>query len=98
MMETVTQWVARRSYPRFLEALGGKAAHQAKVLRQGYGYSGYIRNFDKLLQALGIDDGPEALTYFEGVWRHCEPQTVWQSHCGLPGKTRRKARITRGYP
>ena len=67
MMETVTQWVARRSYPRFLEALGGKAAHQAKVLRQGYGYSGYIRNFDKLLQALGIDDGPEALTYFEGV-------------------------------
>lgn len=69
MMETVTQWVARRTYPKFMDALGGKAAHQGKVLKDGYGYKGYIRNFDRLLDVLGVKDGPEALAYFEEVCR-----------------------------
>ena len=69
MMETVTQWVASRTYPRFMEALGGKATHQAKVLKDGYGYKGYIRNFDRLLEVLGVADNPEALAYFEEVCR-----------------------------
>lgn len=69
MMETVTQWVARRTYSRFMEALGGKAAHQSKVLKDGYGYKGYIRNFDRLLDVLGVADSPEALAYFEEVCR-----------------------------
>lgn len=69
MMETVTQWVARRTYPRFMDALGGKAAHQARVLKEGYGYGVYIRNFDKLLETLGVADSPEALAYFEEVCR-----------------------------
>lgn len=67
MMETVTQWVARRTYPRFMEAIGGKAVHQAKILKDGYGYKGYIRNFDGLLDVLGVTDSPEALAYFEEI-------------------------------
>ncbi len=56
VMEIFTQWTARRTYPRLLEALGGKAAHQAAILKKGYGYGDEIRNFDRLLKALGIDD------------------------------------------
>ena len=69
MMETVTQWVARRTYPRFMESIGGKAAHQAKVLKEGYGYKTYIRNFDRLLSVLGVNDGPDALAFFEEICR-----------------------------
>lgn len=69
MMETITQWVARRTYPRFMEALGGRAAHHTKVLKDGYGYGHYIRNFDRLLEVLGVEDGPEAVAYFEELCR-----------------------------
>lgn len=69
MMEIVTQWTARRTYPRFLEALGGKAAHQARVLKEGYGYGHYIRNFDRLLAVLGVEDSPRMLEYFEEICR-----------------------------
>lgn len=69
MMEIVTQWTARRTYPRFLEALGGKATHQAKILKEGYGYSHYIRNFDRLLAVLGIEDSPKMLEHFEKICR-----------------------------
>ena len=56
ILEIFTQWTARRTYPRLLEALGGKAEHQAAILKKGYGYGDEIRNFDRLLKALGIDD------------------------------------------
>lgn len=69
MMEIVTQWTARRTYPRFLESLGGKAAHQAKILKEGYGYGHYIRNFDRLLAVLGVEDGAKMLEYFEEICR-----------------------------
>ena len=54
MMEIVTQWTARRTYPQFLEGLGGKARHQEAIKVRGYGYGKYIRNFDRLREALGI--------------------------------------------
>lgn len=56
LMETVTQWTARRTYPELLEALGGKAAHQADILKNGLGYGQWIKNFDRLLETLGVSD------------------------------------------
>lgn len=55
-METVTQWTARRTYHHMLESLGGKAAHQADIKKNGLGYSLWIRNFDKLVEALSVND------------------------------------------
>lgn len=43
MMEVVTQWTARRTYPEMLESLGGKAAHQKDIIKNGLGYGGYGR-------------------------------------------------------
>ena len=56
IMEIFTQWTARRTYPRLLEALGGKATHQAEILKKGYGYGDEIGNFDRLLESLNIKD------------------------------------------
>lgn len=78
MMETITQWTARRTYPQFLEGLGGKAAHQAAIKARGYGYGSYIRNFDRLREALGIADDGEMLAYFEEVIR-TEDRKKYQS-------------------
>lgn len=55
-METVTQWTARRTYHQMLESLGGKAEHQADIKKNGLGYGSWIRNFDRLLEALGVDE------------------------------------------
>ncbi|MBQ6668893.1 MAG: minor capsid protein, partial [Deltaproteobacteria bacterium] len=67
MMETVTQWVARRTYPELLAALGGKPVYQAEIMEKGYGYSRWIRNFDSLLEKLGVKDNQTALEYFQNV-------------------------------
>ena len=55
-METVTQWTARRTYHEMLESLGGKAAHQADIKKNGLGYGRWVKNFDRLLEVLGIDE------------------------------------------
>lgn len=56
-METLNQWMARRTYPEFIEKLGGKAAHQEAILEKGYGYEHLVRNFRALLKALEVDEG-----------------------------------------
>lgn len=63
-METVNQFVARNTYHRFIERLGGKAHHQTEILENGYGYASWIRNFRRQLSNLNITD-KEALEYFE---------------------------------
>lgn len=55
-METVTQWTARRTYHEMLESLGGKATHQADIKKNGLGYGRWAKNFDRLLEVLGIDE------------------------------------------
>lgn len=55
-METVTQWTARRTYHEMLESLGGSADHQADIKKNGLGYGHWVKNFDRLLEALGIDE------------------------------------------
>lgn len=70
VMEIITQWTARRTYPRLLESLGGKAAHQKEILKKGYGYGLWIRNFDRLLDVLKIREEellPELLRLMETV-------------------------------
>lgn len=72
IMEIFTQWTARRTYPRLLEALGGKAVHQAEILKKGYGYGYWIKNFDRLLEVLKIKDEdllPEMLRLMDTVSR-----------------------------
>ena len=72
MMEIFTQWTARRTYPRLLESLGGKAVHQKEILKKGYGYGLWIRNFDRLLDVLKIKDEdllPEMLRLMDTVSR-----------------------------
>ena len=70
VMEIVTQWTARRTYPRLLESLGGKATHQKEILKKGYGYGLWIRNFDRLLDVLRIKEEellPEMLRLMDRV-------------------------------
>ena len=56
VLETVTQWTARRTYPELLQALGGRAAHQASIKSDGLGFPRRVRRFDRLLEALKIDE------------------------------------------
>lgn len=49
-METINQFVARHTYPKFIEQLGGKAVNQSQVLEQGYGYGTYVTNFREMLK------------------------------------------------
>ena len=70
VMEIFTQWTARRTYPRLLESLGGKAVHQKEILKKGYGYGLWIRNFDRLLDVLEIREEellPELLRLIDTV-------------------------------
>jgi len=56
IMETLNQWVARQTYPEFMETLGGKPAHEKEILENGYGYRTYINNFRTLLRLTGADE------------------------------------------
>ena len=72
VMEIFTQLTARRTYPQFLEALGGKAEHQAGILKKGFGYGTRIKNFDRLLEVLNVreeDVFSEILRLMENVSR-----------------------------
>lgn len=53
-METLNQFVARHTYPEFIEALGGKATNQGEILERGYGYTSWIGNFRRELADAGI--------------------------------------------
>jgi len=56
VMECLNQFTARHTYPGFVKELGGKAAHQAKIVSDGYGYGQYLKNFRRLLSELGIKE------------------------------------------
>lgn len=56
IMETLTQWTARRTYHQMLDALGGfRPSHQAEIVQRGYGYQTWVRNLDNLIREMGID-------------------------------------------
>jgi len=56
LYETCNQFVARHTYDRFLERLGGKAVHKERVLEEGLAYYTYVKNFRTLLAHLGVDE------------------------------------------
>ena len=49
-METINQFIARNTYPKFIESFGGKAINQVQIIEQGYGYGRYVSNFRELLK------------------------------------------------
>lgn len=49
-METINQFVARHTYPQFIEQMGGRATNQTQVLEQGYGYDTFVTNFREMLK------------------------------------------------
>lgn len=53
--ETLNQAVARLTYPRFVEHLGGKAIHQDWVLQHGYGYAGNVARLWRVIGECGLD-------------------------------------------
>jgi hypothetical protein len=55
-METVNQFVARHTYPKFIEAFGGKAINQVEILNNGYGYKEWVKTFRGKLKDFGIDE------------------------------------------
>ena len=52
--ETLNQAVARLTYPRFIERLGGTAAHQAWVIAAGYGYQKSVSRLWQVIEAYGL--------------------------------------------
>lgn len=62
-METINQFVARHTYDKFIEKLGGKATNKADVLDNGYGYNSWITTFRGELSKRGIPES-KALDFF----------------------------------
>jgi hypothetical protein len=57
LMETVNQWVSRRSYQEAFDALGGYVPQrQAQVIASGYGYGDLLKRMGRLTETLGIKD------------------------------------------
>lgn len=54
VMEIVNQFCARRSYPYFIKALGGKSYNHIDIVNDGYGYASWLRNFYCLIDTIGI--------------------------------------------
>lgn len=55
-METVNQFIARHTYHKFIERLGGRAFNQEEVLENGYGYKSWIADFRKFLKEKNISE------------------------------------------
>ena len=62
-METINQFVARHTYDKFVEKLGGKATNKADILDNGYGYNNWITTFRGELKNRGISES-KALEFF----------------------------------
>jgi SPP1 gp7 family putative phage head morphogenesis protein len=57
LMETVTQWTARRTYHQMLDALGGyRPSLQDDIIRRGYAYRHWVRNLESLRVRVGIGE------------------------------------------
>ena len=58
LLETINQFVARHTYPEFINMLvpGTKAKHQDWILEHGKGYSYHVRLFRELLKRIGIKE------------------------------------------
>lgn len=64
-METVNEFYARKTYPEFIKQLGGKSIHQKEVIENGFGYSGWIKEFRNKLKEADIDEDFAAKELYE---------------------------------
>lgn len=62
-MECINQFCARRSYGKFLRAIGGIVSHRKEIIKNGYGYNRSVRHFEEMLAALNISSS-EAYAHF----------------------------------
>lgn len=56
VLETVNQYVARRTYPVFLEKLGGQALHQEWIIENGFGYKETVAHLRTMLTKAHINE------------------------------------------
>lgn len=57
LMETINQWMSRRTYWQMGDTIHGWApVHEEWVRRNAYGYQTMVKRFDRMLSALGITD------------------------------------------
>jgi len=49
LVETLTQFIARHTYPKLLKAMGSDAVQATAILEKGYGYADWVTNFRALL-------------------------------------------------
>jgi hypothetical protein len=62
-MECINQFCARRSYGKFLHAIGGSVSHKKEIIKSGYGYNKVVRHFEEMLAALSVSSS-EAYAHF----------------------------------
>lgn len=62
-MECINQFCARRSYGKFLRAIGGSVSHKNEIIKSGYGYNRSVRHFEEMLAALNVSSS-EAYAHF----------------------------------
>ena len=62
-MECINQFCARRSYGKFLNAIGGSATQKKAIINGGYGYSRLVNNFEALLKHCNVSSS-EAYAHF----------------------------------
>ncbi len=56
LMETLTEWVSRRTYGEILDILGGfTPVHQSAIAEMAPAYAAWVARFDALLRRLGLD-------------------------------------------
>jgi hypothetical protein len=55
-LETTNQFVARKTYDKFMKQLGGNPIHQKWILENGYGYKETVNNTRELLRILDINE------------------------------------------
>ena len=62
-MECINQFCARRSYGKFLRAIGGNAKHKKEIIEGGYGYKIEVGRFERILKAINVSSS-EAYAHF----------------------------------
>lgn len=71
LMETVNQWVSRRTYGRMMSELGEYAPEwQEQIKKRGHGYGIWVGKLDRLLNRLGLGD--EILVDIEKIHGNAE--------------------------
>ena len=66
IMETINEYVARRTYHLFLERLGGTAAYQNRIIYKSESYGIYERHLNKFMEEYNLET-PESLKDIEKI-------------------------------